>query len=597
MSIVEARQVRVEMVNSGVDIVTDVSFDINAGEVMGVVGESGSGKTTVGVALLGYARKGGRIARGTVSVDGTQVLELSEGELTAARGSLVSYIPQDPTAALNPALRIGRQLLEQIEIHEPAVSRADATQRVRKILREVNLPDNDEFMRRFPHQLSGGQAQRVCIAMAFVLRPKLVVLDEPTTGLDVTTQSHVLATVRDVCAHSGAAILYVSHDLAVVSNVADRVLVMYAGQVVEQGPTETIFGAPKHPYTIGLIAANPKIDSDGQLQFIPGSVPELGKRPFGCSFHPRCSWGETACTQKEIELTAIDAGHVVRCRRADEVKASRPAATSARAPSPRVSEDTILAVGGVSVSHGKLRVLHDVSLNIGTGECVALVGESGSGKTTLARTIAGLHTADSGDIRLRGAPLPPQVRSRSKEERRAIQYIFQSPFNSLNPRRTIGETLSMPIRQFFDVSSRELGIRIADALDQVSLPRAAAMKHPSDLSGGERQRVAIARALVSSPDLIVCDEVTSALDVSVQAVIVNLLRELQRENNLALLFVTHNIGLLGSIADRVAVMQRGRIIEQGTVNSVMHHPQEPYTRHLIADTPAIPSRLLADTST
>jgi peptide/nickel transport system ATP-binding protein len=589
VSLVEVQDLRVELVGSGLEVVDEVSFRIDPGEVLGVVGESGSGKTTIGVALLGHARKGAKVARGTVRVDGTSIFDLSQEELRAARGKLVAYIPQDPAFALNPALRIGKQLREQIEIHEPGVAAAETQERVRRMLREVSLPDDDEFLERFPHQLSGGQAQRVCIAMAFLLRPKLVILDEPTTGLDVTTQAHVLETVKELCEASRAAILYVSHDLAVVANIADRVMVMYAGRVVEEGRTERIFGAPGHPYTVGLIAANPEIDSAKKLQHVPGKVPELHARPSGCFFHPRCSWADDNCTSTHVDLAVGEDGHAVRCLKVAEIVRERPQPKTISGLAAMAPREEVITVSGLSAAHGRKQVLHDVSLGIRAGECLALVGESGSGKTTLARSIIGLHAPSSGEIRLEGALLERRVRNRPREARRAIQYVFQSPFNSLNPRRTVRDTLSVPIRQFFDVNEKEVHRRLAEALERVALPQGAAAKYPSDLSGGERQRVSIARALVSSPSIIVCDEVTSALDVSVQAVIVNLLRDLQQEENLALLFVTHNIGLLSSIAHRVLVMKQGRIVEEGEVGAVLRNPEDPYTRSLIADTPSIPT--------
>src|SRR5438034_156741 len=462
---VAVQDLQVVIDSTGTPVISEVSFEIARGEIFGVVGESGSGKTTVGLALLGHARRGLRIGGGSVLLGDRDILTLDEERLRRLRGSLVSYVPQDPASSLNPALRIGTQLREVIEAHGNRPDSA-VSERVAEMMREVALPDDRAFLKRYPHELSGGQQQRVGLAMAFANRPRLIVLDEPTTGLDVTTQAHVLSTVRELATLHDVAALYVSHDLAVVATLARQVAVMYAGRVVEIGDPDEM-----------------------------------------------------------------------------------PAADEAEQPALRLTD--------VTASYGRNEVLHSVSLSLAAHECLALVGESGSGKTTVARAIAGLHRDWTGTIALSGTELPPAARQRSSEARRQIQYVFQNPYGSLNPRQTIGQIIEQPLRVFGTASGREADRRIAEMLERVSLTAAYARRYPDQLSGGERQRVAIARALVCDPTVLICDEVTSALDVSVQAAIVELLGSLQRDLGLSMLFITHNLPLVRSIAQRVAVLSGG----------------------------------------
>ena len=574
------------------DIVDDISFEIAPGEVLGLVGESGSGKTTVGLALLGHTRRGVQIGSGSVRLGDVDVLKLSEPELEHTRGRLISYVPQDPAAALNPALRIGTQLREILQAHNYGRNGDERSHRVAEMMREVALPDLPSFLKRYPHELSGGQQQRVGLAIAFACRPRVIVLDEPTTGLDVTTQAHVLGTVRELAAAHGVAALYVSHDLAVVGTLANRVAVMYAGRVVEIGPTSDLFRAAAHPYTQRLIAAIPHLTGGRELIGIGGRAPSPGRRPAGCMFAPRCTFAQERCTVALPELRPIAAGHAVRCVRAEEVRGhmlgrSRDGAHEERA----VTQAPILALTGVSAGYRKRMVVHDVSLQVAPHECLALVGESGSGKTTLARSVAGLHSDRTGQITLSGAPLAGSARDRPREQRRTIQYVFQNPYGSLNPRRTIGHIIRQPLELFGKGSSAETDRKVGEMLDRVSLAASYAERYPEQLSGGERQRVAIARALVCDPSVLVCDEVTSALDVSVQAAIVELLASLQRDLGLAMLFVTHNLPLVRSIAQRVAVMSEGRIVELGRVDQVLETPEEPYTRRLLSDTPSLEGAL------
>jgi len=589
---VTVSDLRIELVSTGDDVVDEVSFSIPPGEVLGLVGESGSGKTTVALAMLGHTRRGLRIARGSIQIAGRDVLALEGAELRALRGGVVSYVPQDPSAALNPNLRLSRQLEEVLVAHRFGASDEERRVRIAEMLAEVALPSDGEFVRRYPHQLSGGQQQRIGLAMAFACRPRVIVLDEPTTGLDVTTQAHVLRTVRDLCAAHGVAALYVSHDLAVVANLAHRVALMYAGRIVEIGPNRTFFTGSAHPYARGLIEAIPEISGEHVLVGIPGTAPRPGLRPPGCFFTPRCPYAVEVCTTAFPPRTQVDAGHEVRCYRHEAVQAdARRERLHTGGRTRRPAEAALIEVRDVDASYGDRQVLFGINVRVERGECVALVGESGSGKTTLARCIGGLHKKWSGEILLGGKPLPAGARARDRQTRRQIQYIFQSPYGSLNPRKTIGQIVGQPLRIFEGLRGQTAERRVLEALDRVALGSSVLDRYPDQLSGGERQRVAIARAIVAQPSVLVCDEVTSALDVSVQAAIVELIEELRRELGLGLLFVTHNLALISTIADRVAVMSQGVVVEHGAVRSVLDAPKEPYTQELLADTPTVEAAL------
>ena len=591
--VLEVENLRVEVEGRGIDIVDEISFDVAGGEVLGLVGESGSGKSTVGVALLGHARRGAKIAGGSVRIEGRDIVGLPAEALRALRGRTVSYVPQDPGAALNPALRIRLQLMETLVAHGFGSSDEEREKRLREMLGEVMLPQDDQFLRRYPHQLSGGQQQRVGLAMAFACRPRVIVLDEPTTGLDVTTQAHVLETVRMLCDAHGVAAVYVSHDLAVVATLADRVAVMYGGRIVELGPERALFKTSAHPYTRRLIEAIPELSGRHALEGIPGTPPRPGHRPTGCYFAPRCTYAVVRCLEEFPAVSRVSDRHDVRCFRHADVLALGAAERRPAAPRLQGPPETLIDVQRVDAAHGERQVLFDVSLAVRPRECIALVGESGSGKTTLARCIAGLHRNFTGTIEFDGRALPRDARGRDRRTRQQIQYIFQSPYSSLNPRKTIGEIINQPLRLFFELGRQERHARIVAALERVQLGPSVVPRYPHELSGGERQRVAIARGLAAEPTLLVCDEVTSALDVSVQAAIVDLLAELQRDMQLGLLFVTHNLALIRTIAADVAVMSGGRIVESGKVDDVLDSPQQEYTKALLADTPSMETALAA----
>lgn len=575
---------RLDVSVSGDDIVDEVQFAIEPGKVLALVGESGSGKTTVGLAVLGHARRGVSIAHGQVHCGDVEVLGLDDDAKRKIRGDVVSYVPQDPASALNPALRIGVQLLEVLEAHDFGGSNEARKIRLKEMMAEVLLPTDDDYLLRYPHQLSGGQQQRVGLAMAFACRPSVIVLDEPTTGLDVSTQEHVLKTIRQLTMDHGVAALYITHDLAVVADLADEVAVMYAGRIVERGTVKDIFSTPAHPYTKHLVVAAPDIEGKKEIVGLAGRAPSPGKRPTGCAFALRCSLADDVCRGVFPAEVALLTGHVARC-----IKIGQSQSISFAKPSVSRSVESgavVVELHEVSAGYSGTTVVHEVSLSIRKGECLALVGESGSGKTTVSRAIGGLHREWTGSMSFNGAALQKAARQRSAEARLGIQYIFQNPYGSLNPRRTIGESISRPLA-IAGKSKSDSQRSILEVLDKVNLPGSYANKYPDQLSGGERQRVAIARALVSNPQVLVCDEVTSALDVLVQAAIVDLLGDLRKQLGLAMLFVTHNLPLVRSIADEVAVMSEGKIVEIGSAESVIGNPQQEYTRSLITATPSI----------
>lgn len=563
------------------DVVDQVSFTVQAGHVLGLVGESGSGKTTVALALLGLVKRGLAIGGGRVLIDGRDILALSEHELQKLRGKTVAYVPQDPGSALNPVLKVGTQLHEVFAIH------GGAPERLTQVMAEAGLEDPAPILRSYPHQLSGGQQQRVALAMAFACRPRLIVLDEPTTGLDLTAQRRVVDTVRGLCRTYQVAAVYISHDLAVVAEIADHVAVMYSGRLIEIGAASELFAHAAHPYTRGLIRAVPCMESSHELHGMAGSPPRPGNRPAGCSFRPRCEFAIAECELREPRPVVVsDTGHAARCVRAAEITALSGTALLARERTVPPAEGPVLTISGVSVSYKDKPVLRDVNLDVGARKSVAIVGASGSGKTTLARCVVGLHKDWTGTITFAGAELPAGVKSRTQDQLRKIQFVAQNPYSSLNPRQAIGQIIGNPLAHFSKLPAREHDKRIGDALTSVALRESFAARYPDELSGGERQRVALARALVVDPELLVCDEITSALDVSVQAAIVELLLRLQDERGLALLFITHNLPLVRSIADDVTVISAGEICERGPVTDVLSAPSHAYTRQLLADVPS-----------
>ncbi len=583
----EVHDLRVELL-SGASIVEDVSLEVRPGEVLGLVGESGCGKTTAALALLGYAAPGVRIAGGEVVIGGKRIDSLREGEVRRHRGCDISYVPQDPGGSLNPALRIGKVIQEMLRVHRS--DSADRPEAVPNALARANLPGDERFARRFPHELSGGQQQRVCIACALVCEPPVVVLDEPTTGLDVVTQAHVLTELEQLRREQSLACVYVTHDLSVVARIADRIAVMYAGRIVEQGPTVGVLQRPRHPYTRGLIFSVPDHSRPRRLQAVPGIVPSIGERPPGCAFAPRCPQRRDGCQTTVPPLDPVSGDQVVAClywRETPpvEVQMIEPGPTAEREDQPAV-----LTVEHLRAEHrGRHETVvaaNDVSFVIPHGACVALVGESGSGKTTIARTIVGLHPAISGEVRL-GDQVLRGARHRSTEQHRTIQMIFQNPGDSLNPRQSVRDQIARPARVLRSVTRAQAAAEVDRLLEQVRLPSRVAERFPHELSGGERQRVGIARALAAGPQILVCDEITSALDVSVQAAILLLLSDLRRDLGLSLLVITHDLGVVATVADYTLVLSQGDICEQGPTSQVIAAPREPYTQRLLAAAPSL----------
>lgn len=577
------KDLRIDLPQGG-DIVDGVSFDINRGEVLGLVGESGSGKTTVGMALLAYARGGARIAKGEIWINtpkgAVDILAQNERDLRHLRGSAVAYVPQDPASALNPALTLRVQLAEVLEAHLPHLTEAEKIARIQSVMADVDLPSTPAFLARYPHQLSGGQQQRIGIAMAFILRPQVLVLDEPTTGLDVSTQNRVLEVVRRLCDEYSVGALHVTHDLTVISALADRLMVMYSGRVIELGNVADVFNRPHHPYTQALLCAVPELGARNALVAVPGAPARPNERPRGCFFAPRCAIAQSTCHSHAPALSSCEPHHEVACHCAGAV--ATPAPVHLPDPSPKKTP-VILSARDFCVNYGTFQVLKGLNFDVMRGECLAIVGESGSGKSTMSRSLVGLVSGAGKGLKFMGNELHSNARKRSATQRQKIQYIFQSPFNSLNPRHSVASILGLVYDTFHKGDAMERQAACERALCMVGLPARAMQLFPDEMSGGERQRASIARALLSDPDILVCDEVTSALDVSVQAAIVNLLKKLMEEEGLTIIFVTHDLALVRNIADRVLVLEKGLVAELGEVAQVIDHPTHPYAQTLLAN--------------
>ncbi len=595
--VLDVHGLRVETA-SGAPIVADVSLRLAPGEALGLVGESGSGKTTTVLSLLGYTQAGARITGGEITISGEAMQVSRPVGARRLRGRLISYVPQNPGNALNPSMRIGPAVLDMLRAHRSGEKPQVDDAVTGSALERAGLPADPMFQRRYPHQLSGGQQQRVCIAVALVCEPPVVVLDEPTTGLDVVTQARILDELRRLRRDHGMAMLYVTHDLAVVAGFADRLAVMYAGRIIEEGPTDQILRHPKHPYTRGLLTSIPDHVHPQELEPMPGVAVGVGEHPIGCAFEERCSLRTDECAMGVPELRIVRPGHRSRCLHIDAV--TEPSQRPVRARATSAAGTPLLMVTGLRAEHrgrhGVLTVARDVNFTVGHGECVALVGESGSGKTTIARTIVGLHPIAGGRITLGGQELAGAARGRSREQRRRVQIIFQNPSDALNPRHQARSIVARAARTLRGLSWPEALEQANQLLDLVRLPRGTGDRYPAELSGGERQRVGIARALAAEPELIVCDEITSALDVSVQAAVLRLLGQLRAELGLALLFITHDLGVVASVAERVLVLDRGVLVETGDTLTVLRTPRHGYTQRLLAAAPSLHQALHAEGS-
>jgi peptide/nickel transport system ATP-binding protein len=589
--------------------VRDISFSIRRGETFGVVGESGSGKSTLAFAVMGYLSANGRVTGGRIDYQGQDLLAMSRARQDELRGAKIAMVYQDPMSSLNPSIRVGWQVAEALLAHDP-MSREAARERTLELFAAVNMPEPAAIALRYPHQLSGGQQQRVLIAMALACNPDLLIMDEPTTGLDVTTEAQILDLIATLKHRFSSAILYISHNLGVIARVSDRLGVMYAGQMVEQGPVRTVFKRQLHPYTAGLLECLPNLDfgrKSRSLRLIQGMIPDLTLMPPGCSFEPRCPHARERCRNEPPPLIQVAPGHASRCFFWQEQEHARlasghlPPVASQYTSGPPADDATtgpLLKVEGLTKEYvdsnkllgifGSERVIHaldGVSLTLEANETLAVVGESGCGKTTLARCIVGLVEPTRGHIEFDGKPLGRTAGDRDRELRRRLQMVFQNPDSTLNPRRSIGDALMRPLEMFRSLRGDVARQAAGDLLRAVQLDERYLDRLPNQLSGGEKQRVGIARAFATNPDLIVCDEPVSALDVSVQAAILNLLGELQAKDRTAYLFISHDMSVVRYLADRVAIVYLGKICEVGPVERVFAPPYHPYTEALLSAVP------------
>jgi len=574
-------------------VLRGVSFTIERGRSYGLVGESGCGKSTAALGIVRYLPRNGRITHGGISVAGRDVLALGGAALRDFHARTVSMVYQNPGAALNPGLRVGPQVAEAFTVL--GVPKREAQERAESALRRVQIADPASVLSRYPHQLSGGMQQRVVIAMALAKDPELLILDEPTTGLDATVEAEVLDLVAQLQAELDTAVLFISHNLGVISKMCDRVGVLYAGRLVEEGPVETVLQDPRHPYTVGLLRCIPRggVRKDhGRLDTIPGFLPSLGASITGCVFADRCALADDRCRAEEPALENVGAAHAARCfyhERAQELPREEaadlalPAVDRSAPPLLRFDE-----LGKVFHQRGvDVHALEGVSAAIWAGETLGLVGESGSGKTTLARTLLGIIGPTTGAVELESRALAPRYQKRTRGDLRAIQIVFQNPDSALNRRHSVRRILLRSMRKLAGVSGAAAEVRLRDLADRVRVTDRTLTQKPVQLSGGLKQRVAIARAFAGDPKLVVCDEPTSALDVSVQAAILNLLVELQAEKRVSYLFISHDLGVVRYISDRIAVLYLGRLQELGPADVVFEGPHHPYTEALLSAVPTV----------
>ena len=598
---VDSLDVKFEVADGNIHALRDVSLAVEKGETVGLAGESGSGKSTLALAIVQYLDANGWVDDGSITFEGEDLLSASKRELRSIRGNRIAHVAQNPSSSLNPSMTIGAQIRETIELHQDIDSDEEGTRRVHDVLEQVNLPNPAGIADRYPHELSGGQQQRALLAIGLSCNPDLLILDEPTTGLDVTTQAKFLDLVEDLKAEYDAGILLITHNLGVISEIADRVNILYAGEMLEKGPVEDVFTSPANPYTQALLATTPEIAKDKEVKPIPGRIPELDAIPNGCIFADRCEFATEECRTDAIEMASVDGerDHESRCLHWEDV-VDNPIEVPEKQASDRTRGEPILSInhlrkyydeGGFIKNligdHDPVKAVNDVSFDIHEGEAVGLVGESGCGKSTLGRTLLKLHAVTSGSIEYDGTDIDSLSKQELNEFRSSCQIIFQDPEGSLNPNRTVRQILERPLKLFTDRSADERRTRAEELLNQVNLGSDVVDKKPHELSGGQQQRVAIARAFAADPSLIVLDEPVSSLDVSVQASILNLLEELCEEYGTSYLLISHDLSVIEAICDRVAVMYLGEIIETGSTEQIFDPPYHPYTRALLSSIPTL----------
>ena len=579
----------------GILVVRDVSFTVARGESFGLVGESGCGKSTIALAVVRYLARNGSVSNGTIEIDGRDVLAMRGAELRKLRTDTVSMVYQEPGRALNPTLRVGRQVAEVFEI--AGVGKAEALDRSREMLEKVRISNPAGVMNRYPHQLSGGMLQRVVIAMALAAEPSLLILDEPTTALDATVEAEVLDLISALRSEFNTSLLFISHNLGVIAKMCDRVGVLYAGELIEEGPAREVFDNPRHPYTVGLLRCIPRRDTlktHGTLDTIPGFLPTPGLVPKGCIFADRCGLVEDRCREEAPPPYDAGPGRRSRCHFHERAQTLPRVEKGEREPLPdgHKTGSPLLSAKDVSKTfHMEGETIYglvDVDVEVRAGETLGLVGESGSGKTTLARVVMGLTAPDKGaTITFEGDALGGTAPQRSRKQKKALQIVFQNPDSALNRRHSIRRLLSRALSKLGGYKGDELQKRLQKLISDVRLSQRHLSMKPVQLSGGLKQRVAIARAFAGDPQIVVCDEPTSALDVSVQAAILNLLTDLQRREDVAYLFISHDLGVVRYLSDRIAVLYLGRVQEIGPAERVFSGPHHPYTEALLSAVPTL----------